>query len=149
MMDKTASEAYFQGAHEALQSMKVPAHIKVAAAEYLTKEAQQQLGMALNSPLNRLKGLARSPKTIRGLLAAGGLTAAGLGVKSLLDQREEEEAAAASAAREAELSTLPGYASDLKDRLMSGDLSTAEMAALGVGGAGLLGGAAYGASKLL
>ena len=78
----------------------------------------------------QLKALAaKHPKSVRGLLAAGGLTAAGLGVNSLLGQEEEE--------------------ASFQDRLMAGDLSTAEMAALGLGSAGLLGGAAYGANKLL
>jgi len=143
MMDKTASEAYFQGAHEALQSMNIPHHIKVAAAEYLTKTASEaDFAAAIGNTLGekalanrpslgaKLKGLAaKHPKSARGLLAAGGLTAAGLGLNSLLGQEEEE--------------------AGFSDRLMSGDLSPAELAALGIGGAGLVGGAAYGANKLL
>ena len=39
MMNKIASDAYSQGAYEALQQMNVPGHIKEATAQYLIKEA--------------------------------------------------------------------------------------------------------------
>ena len=38
-MDKIASDAYSQGAYEALAQMNLPGHIKQAAALHLTKEA--------------------------------------------------------------------------------------------------------------
>lgn len=41
MMDKLASDAYSQGAYQALQQMNVSGHIKQAAAQHLTKEASK------------------------------------------------------------------------------------------------------------
>ncbi len=38
-MDKIASDAYSQGAYEALQQMQVSGHVKQAAANYLIKES--------------------------------------------------------------------------------------------------------------
>ena len=40
MMNKIASDAYSQGAYDALQGMDLPHHIKVAAADHLTKESE-------------------------------------------------------------------------------------------------------------
>lgn len=40
-MDKIASDAYSQGAYEALYQMNLPNHIKQAAAQHLTKTAGQ------------------------------------------------------------------------------------------------------------
>ena len=48
-MDKLASDAYSQGAYDALQNMNIPQHIKVAAAQQMTKEASGILGRGLAS----------------------------------------------------------------------------------------------------
>lgn len=54
MMDKLASDAYSQGAVDALQSMNIPHHVKVATAQYMTKEALQ-LSPGLRDAGSRLK----------------------------------------------------------------------------------------------
>ena len=162
MMDKTASEAYFQGAHEALESMNVPHHIKVAAAEYLTKEANPLAKKLLlgGGGLAALGGgaylMGRDKKEeLMGPPDPAGFSATLAGApeilpadRSLRERIENAGIEGLTSARQG-MSDLGDYAADLKSRAMSGDLSTAEMAALGVTGAGLLGGAAYGASKLM
>ena len=178
MMDKTASEAYFQGAHEALESMNVPHHIKVAAAEYLTKEAgvlaniAQAIagGKGVAPVMNTLpslgavrSALANAPgavgsgalalgKTLgRGAVSKPGLGALALGGAGYASgiRSKEDLMDALESAQESGAEALGLEDPSFLDRVQSGDLSKAEMAALGLGGAGLLGAGAYGASQLM
>lgn len=165
MMDKTASEAYFQGAHEALESMNVPHHIKVAAAGYLTKQAGINpaakrlllggLGVGTLGAGGYLATRGDGEQEIMGPPAPVGYSDVLAGPPMLADsdrslrERIENAGIEGLASARQGMSDLGDYAADLKARAMSGDLTTAEMAALGIGGAGLLGGAAYGASKLM
>jgi hypothetical protein len=66
MMNKIASDAYSQGAYEALIQMNVPGHIKQAAVMYLTKEAMLDPAVLAN-----LEGLAnQTPQSVTGTAAA-------------------------------------------------------------------------------
>ena len=156
MITKTAEDLYLLGAQEALQSLDLPEHLKVASFDLLLKEAksgqvkrrkrQRQKAKAMSSststkapatkvsPLSKLKGIASKVKNPRaaalgglGLLALGGGGAYGMGA---FDSEPELE-------------------QDFISRAQRGDLSAQEKALLAAGGAATIGGLGYGASKLL
>ena len=113
-MDKIASDAYSQGAYEALQQMQVSGHVKQAAANYLIKEANL---------LQKIKGL---PAAIKGYDYKGAAGAVGDRLKTLhsLDARKG-------------ISGVSGMsADDIAKQL------TRDRIAAGIGGAGLLAGGA-------
>ena len=149
MIDKVAHDAFSQGAYDALQAMDVPQHIKVAAAQHLTKEAFR----------------AGTQYSLKKLLGAGagatGLTLAG---KALLSGKEEPRVPSLPpevvqemmdntpapppppAPELGMMDQLGNYGSDLLDRARAGELSNSELAALASAGVLGTGALAYGLS---
>lgn len=144
MMDKLASDAYSEGAYQALSQMNIPGHIKQAAAAHLTKTASVSGSVtALGKPglLQRLKMFGDSSAGVqRGLELFGkGNKAGRLGLsaeeaaKQLLKDRIAAGAVAAGG-----IGTGAAYgmgAFDDDEGLSNAQI--AGLAALGVGGAGL------------
>ena len=151
MMDKLASDAYSQGAYDALESMNIPQHIKVAAAQYMTKEALAmpapvtsalsklksiQLPQSVQNAAARAKGVFQSGKGMspdqlkqlrqdQAIAAALGLTTAGTGAYALGAFDEDE----------------PVLEQDLMSRIQRGELN--RELAMGAAGLGALGAGAY------
>lgn len=147
-MDKLASDAYSEGAYQALYQMNIPGHIKQAAAAYLTKTASTA------SALSGAATLAAKPGLLQRLKMFGDSSA---GV-----QRAAELFGRGNKATRLGISAEEAAKQLLKDRLVAGGvlatgigggtaygmgafdddegLSNAQiagLAALGVGGAGL------------
>jgi hypothetical protein len=136
MMEKIASDAYSQGAYEALQQMNVPGHIKQAAAQYLIKEAGK---------LQQLKDMGQ-----RGLDAFRSMKSTGANPAARLRMQERilARSGVGSHARTTPLASLPDadkaaiMAAKAKDALITRRIR------LGAGGGATLGGLALGAGAM-
>lgn len=152
MMDKIASDAYSQGAYEALQQMNVPGHIKQAAAQYLTKEsgAFRDAVVAgrgrIADAFRSVGGIRKKPVGERAeqmFLAGQDQIARGPFKDQIANLRLQDLGIAGTTLG------LGGAGIYGANELLSDDegLSQAQMAALGLGGAALLGGGAYAANQ--
>ena len=148
MMSKIASDAYSQGAYDALQGMDLPHHIKIAAADHLTKESSALKNLAARTKGVFTRGANRESEIARraGLLEGGdvaakkqllqdSLTAGGLGTLGL----GTLGAAAMSGG---------GAEDDFLTRAQQGDLTNEEIAMLAGGTAALGAGGAYAAGLI-
>jgi hypothetical protein len=162
MMDKIASDAYSQGAYEALQQMNVPGRIKQAAAQYLTKESGVAMdalrggGSRIMDALRSAGGI-RKTKSNEAVLKAftdGGANPSAsrlinpfrneAGAVDMLRNRRLHDALIVGGLGTAGAGGIYGA-----NELLSDDegLSQAQMIALGLGGAGALAGGAYAANQ--
>lgn len=162
MMNKIASDAYSQGAVQALSQLNFPGHIKQAAFSHLVKEAMLETGL-----LQNLEALAaQTPKSV--VQAPTSLPTATQGLPQVTNPKAQltmvdrlkalggklPKSLAGRSALGAGVLGLGGAAAyglgafdddDFLSRAQEGDLSNAEIAALAGGTAALGAGGAYAA----
>jgi hypothetical protein len=163
MMNKIASDAYSQGAYEALSQMDVPGHIKQAAVQYLTKEAISVAGakQLLSAGGGRVADAFRSAGGLRKGVVEARLARPITRGPGAIDL---SAVPSLNAARLKDLGIAGGLTAagvgagayglgafdddDFVSRAQEGDLSNAEIAALTGGTAALGAGGAYAAGLL-